>query len=327
MNLEPISITHLNHRSSYFSGNLVAAQNGSISLLDENFSVLRSFQLEPEIKCVSLDLPGNRFCAVYSKQGKLFVGDFNGKLIFDGAGCLGVETCYFQGKTNLFWCINRITADEVKCVVYDTINWNLVSELKIEDFFADSYFSFREVPNSNTLSLWMAAGQDGQKIFWLNLKEQIIECIEETSIEDTTPPAFNDSGNEFLVTDDEKLYRYEYPGIKLSGTYEYPEDTYVGYSLCFIGNNRAIIEIGQGRIFIVNVDKMQIEDEVIIKGHEPQAVEVYYPNIKGDLELCTDVSYFKWYGDRIVAVYRNNDEKSAETWKDSLLIFDIKQFG
>ena len=182
MKLEPISITHLNHRSYYFRGNLVASQDGSISILDENFSILKNLQLEPEIKCVSLDLSRNRFCAVYSKLGKLFVGDFNGKLIFDGAGCHGVEECYFQDKTNLLWCINRITAEEVKCAIYDTINWNLVSELEIDDFFVDSSFSFHEVPNSNTLSLWMAAGQDGQKVFWLNLKEQnieYIECIEE----------------------------------------------------------------------------------------------------------------------------------------------------
>ncbi len=113
----------------------------------------------------------------------------------------------------------------------------------------------------------MAAGQDSQKVFWLNLKEQSIECNEEIKIENTIPPVFNDSGNEFLVMDEEKLYRYEFPAITLSGVYEYPENMYSGNSLCYIEGNRALMNCGHQRIFIINLDTMQLEDEVIIEDH------------------------------------------------------------
>jgi hypothetical protein len=329
MNLEPIAITDLDHRAYYLRGSqnnpsyMAASQDGYVAVLDETFKVVNHLRFESEIKDISLDSSQRRISVVDSKSGNLFVGDLDGKVIFKDQKYQRFEACFFQAKAGLMWGIQRISGEEVECYVFDTLNWNVIANLSINDDFIDSSFSFHEVPDNHGVSLWMAAGQDGQKIFWLKLNQGKIECQEESLLEDTIPPAFNDAGNEFLVSDDQKLYRYSYPSVQLLDSYSYPDDTYIGYSLCYIGKDQALISMGDGRIFKINTEKMMMVEEVIVKGHEPKAAEYYYPSLKGDPEICTDISGFYRYGNKIIAVYRRDYNPSLKIWKDSLLFFDI----
>jgi hypothetical protein len=76
------------------------------------------------------------------------------------------------------------------------------------------------IPGHSVIAMWIAAGQDGQQTLWLTLNDGKITWQEEPQLRDMIPPAFNDSGSEFLVASDDEIYRYSYPDMQLLGTYQ-----------------------------------------------------------------------------------------------------------
>jgi hypothetical protein len=221
------------------------------------------------------------------------------------------------------WCIKRIDGDEVECMVYDTVKWNMVTKICIDDTFGNSYFSFHETPYTNLLALWMAAGQDGQELFWLSVKKQMIECLKLESLSDHTPPCFLSCGNEFLIIDEEdRICKYSYPELELLGKHESQNDDYMaGYSLCSVNERKALAILNE-RVFLFDIERMCVLEEVIVEGHEPQPTEFYYPSLKGETELCTDISHFEKFGDKIIMVAKK--KLDVEAWIDEIMFLIVK---
>jgi len=330
MSIEPLTITKLKHRAYYLCSNedcslyLVAAKDGNVSILDEKFQVSKEFSFEAEIEDISFGQDGKNLGLAFSKIGTVNIIDLDNRTIFKAESDLEFESC-LQVK-NFLWCIERVDEYKVQCAVYDVKEQRKITTISLEDPYGNSSFSLDYIPQHNIVVLWIASGQDGQRIIWVNFDGKNIDVQEEPYIEDTLPPTFNDVGTEFLVADDQCVFKYSYPQKEILSVYEHPEDSYLGYDLCYIDDNKALFSTEDSRIYLLDTNEMTIIKEIIISGHEPKTTEYYYPSLIGEDELCTDISYFKRFGNKILVVFKENAENSSESWEDSILIFDVNQF-
>jgi hypothetical protein len=120
----------------------------------------------------------------------------------------------------------------------------------------------------------------------------------------------------------------------------------VGYSICYLNENFALVNSQNGLIFLVDTKQKKIIEDVTIENHLPMPASHYYPILKDDNDLCTDL-IFEGVGDNVVFVYRHNrnDEivsgfaveetmkqklerarKDLENWKDSIIVIPKSKF-
>jgi hypothetical protein len=123
---------------------------------------------------------------------------------------------------------------------------------------------FPVLPSDGTpglLSLWLAAGQDGQQVYWLEKSQGGITCVPEPRLENNTPPVFSPSGKQVLVLDDSRAIRkYEFPGMRpLASPLESgDDDNPFAESMAYLDERRALIGSGEGRVFVLDTDSMAI---------------------------------------------------------------------
>jgi len=80
----------------------------------------------------------------------------------------------------------------------------------------------------------------------------------------------------------------------------------------------------KGRLLLLDLETMSLRHELAIQNHEPHPVEELYPTLIGARQPCTDILYFRRFGDTIVSIYRRHSGSSLEGWEDSLLLFATK---
>ena len=102
------------------------------------------------------------------------------------------------------------------------------------------------------------------------------------------------------------------------------DDNPLAESLAYLNEHQALVGTGEGRIFLLDIDLMQVVDEVAIEGHEPRPVGHYYPGLAKETGLATDISLFDRFGDAIIFVYRRDQGTGLADWNDSLLRLSVK---
>ena len=90
-------------------------------------------------------------------------------------------------------------------------------------------------------------------------------------------------------------------------------------SLCYYSEKKAIALTENNRIILIDTARMKIEDELILSGHEPRPIGEYYPTLRKEEILMTDISQLIRVGDRIVFVFRRNWGTGLDRYKDSLI--------
>jgi hypothetical protein len=125
-------------------------------------------------------------------------------------------------------------------------------------------------------------------LFWASLDGETIQVTPFDQQDFTLPPAFSRSGKEFLVISEGQLYRYEYPnGPLLAQMGQLAEDEHAGESICYLDDRHALMPSTEGKMFIVDVFKMKVVDEVAswarIRSRSPislgSLMEGFYPYI------------------------------------------------
>ena len=83
-------------------------------------------------------------------------------------------------------------------------------------------------------------------------------------------------------------------------------------------------------MYIIDIDKMEISDELILSGHEPRPCKELYPTLK-DLkeQLCSDLDcFYRFDSDRILSVHSQLPSQEADSQQKTLVIFGGKElFG
>lgn len=278
--------------------------------------------------------------------GKLLVLRFDGSLEFDVPApelealspdwvTSGYGDCHFDESGTHLWCAASVAENKAEVQLWETCGWSLVSRSIVEDEFGGSVASFHPTGIPGTLSLWLAAGQDGQCVYWVTRDDDRFRCTIEPSLHNTLPPVFSPGGPEFLVVGDfpGAVRKFRHPNPEPLGSCASPfgEEDPFSTSLCYLDETWALADSHNNRIALVDTSTLRFVKEVVIESHEPRPVEAYYPTLAGDRQLCTDILYFDRAGDDLVIVYRLHHPLGGgpdrgprfEEWRDGLLCFPV----
>ena len=240
----------------------------------------------------------------------------------------GFGDCHFDESGKLLWLSAPLSAEDCEIRLIESETGSLVEKTVIADPFGGSDCSFHNTERPDLISLWLAAGQDGQQVYWLKQGHNGFSCTLEPALANTTPPAFSPSGSQFLVTNEERgLCKYDYSAMQMVGLplVSEDEDNPFAESLAFLNERLALAGTNEGRIFTVDTDRMTIEEEVALEDHEPRAIGDYYPTLAKEKGLATDISWFTKLGDVIVFIYRRDRGKGLTGWKDTLLFYSVEK--
>lgn len=118
----------------------------------------------------------------------------------------------------------------------------------------------------------------------------------------TTPAVFHPAGKEFLVVQgecNEELRRYSFPECKLLGAMPWSdpdEDHQIGSSMAYVSDKQALLNSNRDRLFLVDLKRMRITEEMTLEGHEPRPTRELYPILKGEESVSADLDDFSVFG-------------------------------
>ncbi|HEY8562416.1 MAG TPA: hypothetical protein VIL74_18710 [Pyrinomonadaceae bacterium] len=319
------------HDSLLFS----ASREGAITITDLQTEVQSNLRFGKDIADISFSKSQNIISIIEQATGNLVFLDFQGNLLhveepprfatdYPETIHYGFLACYFDEFEKYFWCAVLTSDLMVEIQLRDVDGRRILDKVQLEDPLGDSHFSFHSTNKPDFVSLWIAAGQDGQEICWLEIIDNRLICKIDSNFSETTPPAFSPDGAKFLVLENyDAIGCYRYPTLKL-GSCEWHLDDDDGFAehIAFTSADYAIVKSNEGRIFLIEVNEMKIVDELIIEDHAPLPEPHYYPNLKGD-NLCTNLSRFYKINNNIVFVFNRDTDLKVDDWKDSLIVIPI----
>lgn len=317
-----------------------------VTLVDRNLSPKYEYQLPDEISCLAISPKGDLLAAIMANGNHLAIVAAENQLVFEEQlphpsvkhyldNENGFRDCWFDADGVRFWCMKVIEAQEVEIQIRDTNSWQIQRKLLLKDPFGWSSFSFHPHPENQILAIWAAAGQDGEQIYWLYDDGTEIHAVEVPCPDDTGPPEFHPAGSEFVVVHgcERQISRFSFPDCNLLGICEWPwpdSDDGFHYSMCYLSDDRLLINSHEGLMYLIDLNKMEISDELILSGHEPRSCKELYPTLK-DLkeQLCGDLHYFyRWDSDSILSVHSQILTQEPDSKQKTLVIFGGKElFG
>ena len=129
-----------------------------------------------------------------------------------------------------------------------------------------------------------------------------------------------------ICGNDAEVRRYNYPRGPLIARMEWPfeGDDQIGDFMAFVDTNRALLTSTNGRLFLVDLTKMAIVEELSFHGHEPKPVEEFYPSLIGDRGLCSDLAFFlRLSHDRFLSVPRTLPSPDPDDSHDLLMTWRV----
>ena len=93
--------------------------------------------------------------------------------------------------------------------------------------------------------------------------------------------------------------------------------------------DHVLIDTVEGRMYLIDLNKMEISDELILSGHEPRPSQELYPNLNDEEGLCSDLDCFYHFdSDSILSVHSQLPSQKPDSKQKTLVIFGGKElFG
>ena len=341
MVLKPDGRIDLEHRSYFLGGSpgrslvVSASAEGLLSILSPDLKEAHSYRYPAKILAISPH-PSDRRLALIGGEGRLgslFVHDPDaeppvgivpprGREDAPGRINSGIEDCHFDDSGAFLWLAVPLSTREGEIQLIETATWSLVARAVVEDPVGWSAWSFHDTGRPGLVALWLAAGQDGQRVYWLRRDGAGFSCTLEPRLVNTIPPIFSPDGEHLLVLDQaNNICKYESNGGEQVGL---PldleeEDDMFAESLAYLNARQVLASTNEGRMFLVDTDRMEIEEEVALEGHEPRPIGEYYPMLAHETGWATDITGFARLGRVIFFTYRRDRGTSSPGWKDTLL--------
>ena len=309
-----------------------------LTIITPDFEAARSFKFPATLKGISLHPSKPLLAWVNGESGLLKIQKLDGPVLAEvaphgrspgtpkrHAQCF--HDCCFDESGDFLWAVGPISDDEIELHLVDTSDWSTVQTATTDDRFGESRCSLHGTSNSSLIALWIAAGQDGQRIIWARRRGSKFSCEPADQLVNTTPPVFSPDGSSFVVlNDDSTICKYEFPAMKRIGPLleSEDEDNPFAESMCFLDQRHILASTGEGRIFLIDTERMRIVEEVEVEGHEPRPIGEYYPSLANERGLGTDITWFTRLGSTVVFIYRRDGGKALAGWKDSLLLYSVK---
>ena len=322
--VKPFARVKLRHRAVHMdvapSGLLVAvSKNGIGSVVEPNQAKPKEFDLSLHPKGIAIAPSGDTLAVAKEFALSLIsLPDFAEKRSFHGA----FEGCLFRGA--LLWTATRTSMDTAMVDVRELNEGKVLARVEVADPFRESNLMLFRGPNENTVALWVAAGQDGQCLYWMEHTASTMTATRCPNLEETTPPAFDRDGRRFLVVSENDLCLHDYPGGAPRGKLVWPfDDDFPSEMISFVGEDHALMHSGNGHLFLVDLRAMKIAEEITIEGHDLRPIRELYPNLN-DNALCSDLSTFMPLPDgAFVSVHHELPEKSTAHQRDELAFWRI----
>ncbi|MEG3846714.1 hypothetical protein QT971_05605 [Microcoleus sp. herbarium19] len=318
----------------------------NVTVCDRNFSPKYEYQLPDEISCLAISPKGDLLAAIMANGNHLAILTAENQIVFEEQlpnppvkhyldNENGFQDCWFDADGLRFWCMKLIEMKQVEIQICDTSSWQIQRQLLLKDpLGAGSSFSFHPHPENHILALYAAAGQHGQQIYWLYDDGTRIHAVEVPCLYDTAPPKFHPAGGEFVVINnyDLQISRFSFPDCNLLGICECPcpdSDDWFRYSMCYLSDDRLLIDTNEGLMYLIDLNKMEISDEVILSGHEPRPSQELYPNLNDEEGLCSDLDcFYRFDSDSILSVHSQLPSQEPDSKQKTLVIFGGKElFG
>ncbi|MEG4076360.1 hypothetical protein QUA30_27490 [Microcoleus sp. Pol14C2] len=324
---------------------IVSGDRKKVTLVDRNLSPKYEYQLADEISCLAISPKGDLLAAIMANGNHLAVMTAENQLVYEQKlrnphvkyyfldNENEFEDCWFDADGVRFWCMKVIEGEEVEIQIRDTNSWQIQRKLLLEDPFGSSSFSFYPHPENQILAICAAEGQGLQQIYWLYDDGMEIHAVEVPCPDDTAPPEFHPAGSEFVVVHDcgRQISRFSFPECNLLGICKWPHaDNGFGYYMCYLSDDLILVNTDEGLMYLIDINKMEISDQLILIGHEPRSCKELYPTLK-DLkeQLCGDLHYFyRWDSDSILSVHSQILTQEPDSKQKTLVIFGGKElFG
>jgi hypothetical protein len=326
--VKPFARVKLRHRAFHTAaspaGHIVAvSKDGVGSVVEPGQTKPKEFDLSSHPKGIAITLSGDLLAVAKEFALSLIrLPDFAEKQCIHGA----FESCLFCGS--LLWTATRTSMDTAMVDVRELNEGKVLARVEVADPFGESSLMLFRGPNEDTVALWIAAGQDGQCLYWMEHAGSTMTATRCPNLEETTPPAFDPGGRRFLVASENDLCLHDYPGGERLGKLEWPfDDDFPSETISFVGEDHALMHSGNGRLFLVDLRAMKIAEEIIVEGHGLRPTRELYPNLS-DNGLCSDLSTFVSLpkGD-FISVHQDLPMKSASEWRDELAFWRIPHSG
>jgi hypothetical protein len=190
MLLKPTAIINLEHRAFFLRSAaksktaIAASEDGFVSIIDTQRSV-HTARLAQKIRAVLLHPFDPLLAWVDDSEGVLVVQSFAGELVSTIVPPRtrlttplyipqGFNDCFFDDSGKHLWLAAHRSDEEVELSLFDARvlhgvrNWTLMKKSVVSDPFGESSCSFHGTNLPRRIALWMAAGQNGQQVLWLN---------------------------------------------------------------------------------------------------------------------------------------------------------------
>ena len=324
--IKPDTSVLLDHRAFHVAassgGSRVVAltPGGRGSFIDKGR--IFAFKVPEKPNQIALDASG-QFLAVTSDRGLLLLDTATSAVLAREAGAF--QGCLFSG-THL-WVTRASTKQEATLELRDTHTLQVDGQQTIADPFGDSFFMLFSHPGPAAVSVWAAAGQDGRCLFWACAHAGELSVIPFPELAEVSPPDFALTGASFLViVDKTEVRHYSYPESRLLATITWPDDheeDEIGDSAFFVGPEHAIVESNEGRMYMLDLRRAALAEEVAVAGHTPRPVADLYPTLASETGLCTDLAFVvNTGGGRFLSVHRRLPSKIDE-WHDEVAFWCV----
>ena len=295
--VSPLTEVTLSHRAYHVaaaeSGHVVAiSRNGEGSLISPDHSTHTPFRCPFEPSDVTIS-PSGSLLAIPGRGGLHVLSTSNFRTVHHVDDSF--ESACFSGNGNL-WTSVCLEDGAVALETRNAKSLEVLARTELTDPLGDSHFKLLPHPDKEYVAIWVAAGQDGQCLFWAHRHGHAIVVDRFPGIDATAPPSFSPFGYRFLVVcDAAELRHYSFPRGPLVAAMPWPFDdqgNQIGAIVSFVDQSHALLESNEGRLFLIDLRAMVIQDEVGIPGHEPKTVAEVYPSLQGRSGLCSDLASF-----------------------------------
>lgn len=284
----PAAELKLGHRAFHFRSScdghlVVASEDGVVSVLSQTQERVSSLSLQKGLRGVSVAPDGSRIVLIFDDLIQITDQRGNPWIEIAGPAIDASFDSFFR-----LW-IARRTGDRhtVNISVYehaDRLEDGLTCSL--DDPFGESLVMFPNRPLTGPIPIWVAGGQNGQIISWVELDGDILSVDVLDDFEGCCPPALSPTGDHFLLpTEHDELRQYDLLTHEIVGRMHFTEHV---REAIYLDADDALVATEDGRIYRMAPSSMSIKSEVQVVGHEPRPTFELYPRVRGE-DLSSDL--------------------------------------